>query len=262
MNKISSKINGIKPILNQNGISRGLTNEKDILFGFEKVYNQTQINLMSEKCILVDENDNQIGSETKKNCHLIKNINNGMLHRAFSVFLFDTNNRLLMHQRSLQKITYPNHWTNSCCSHPLFTTEEMDTSNNNIGVKKAAKRRLIYELGMNESQFSEDDLNFITRIQYKAENVPKDDVFGENEIDYVLFLKGDYDFNINANEVKAIKFFSMYELEEFLREEQNQNSSVQLTPWFKLICEKFLFKWWPKIDDISSIKDEKSIHKF
>ncbi|CAF0755156.1 unnamed protein product [Brachionus calyciflorus] len=248
--------------LNEISPKRTLTSERDILFGFEKTYDQTQLNLMSENCILVDENDKQIGSETKKNCHLIKNINNGMLHRAFSVFLFDTNNRLLLHQRSLHKITYPNHWTNTCCSHPLFTPDEIDTSNNHIGVRRAAKRRLVYELGMNESKLNENELNFITRIQYKAENVPRDGVFGENEIDYVLFLKGDYEFNINTNEVKMIKFFTMYELKEFLNEANNENSSVQITPWFKLICDKFLFKWWTKLDDLKSIQDEKNIHKF
>jgi isopentenyl-diphosphate delta-isomerase len=82
-----------------------------------------------------------MGSVTKKDCHLLKNINKGMLHRAFSVFLFDSNKRLLIQQRSLRKITFPNHWTNTVCSHPLYAGEEMEESNDFIGIKRAAKRR-------------------------------------------------------------------------------------------------------------------------
>ena len=79
-------------------------------------HDQQQLSLLNEKCILVDQNDNILGSETKKNCHLITNINKGMLHRAFSIFIFDSQNRLLLQKRSAQKITYPSHWTNTCCS--------------------------------------------------------------------------------------------------------------------------------------------------
>jgi len=228
----------------------------------DKQYDQTQLNLLNEEMILIDRDDKPIGNETKKNCHLLENINKGMLHRAFSVFLFDTNNRLLLQQRSIHKITYPNHWTNTCCSHPLHIKEEMDPKNNQRGIKVAAKRRINYELGIKESQLKTDSINYITRIHYKAENVPNDGIFGEHEIDYILFIKGDYELQPNPNEVKAVRYVSMYELKELLAEEMNPNSGVLLTPWFKLISEKFLFDWWSKLDRIDSIRDEKTIHRF
>ena len=224
-------------------------------------YDKTQLNLMNEVCILVDQNDSCIGSASKKDCHLIENINKNMLHRAFSVFLFDSNKRLLLQQRSLHKITYPNHWTNACCSHPLYIESEMDTKDD-IGIKNAARRRLSYELGIAMSELDVNSFNFLTRIQYKAENVPKDGIFGENEIDYVLFLNGDYHLHSNKNEIKDTRYFTMYELKEFLEEEKDGNSGVLLTPWFKLICDKFLFKWWSNLDKIESFKDHKNIHRF
>lgn len=106
-----------------------------------KPYDPSQAAQLDDKCILVDRDDQATGWATKKDCHLLSNINKGMLHRAFSVFLFDSNKRLLLQQRSLKKITYPNHWTNTCCSHPLFVGEEMDETNDHIGIKRAAKRR-------------------------------------------------------------------------------------------------------------------------
>lgn len=79
-----------------------------------------QRELMAEMVILVDENDNQTGKATKKDSHLMVNINAGRaLHRAFSVFLFNTKGELLLQQRSDEKITFPGYWTNTCCSHPL-----------------------------------------------------------------------------------------------------------------------------------------------
>merc|ERR1712093_438442 len=68
-----------------------------------------QVRLMEEKCILVDEKDQVIGSATKKECHLNSSIRNGMLHRAFSVFLFNNEGKLLLQQRSDKKITFPSH---------------------------------------------------------------------------------------------------------------------------------------------------------
>lgn len=61
--------------------------------------------------------------------HLMTNINQGMLHRAFSVFLFNTRGELLLQQRSDSKITFPAYWTNTCCSHPLYFPEEMVDEN-------------------------------------------------------------------------------------------------------------------------------------
>ena len=107
-------------------------------------YDEEQIRLMDEVCIVLDENDVPIGSASKKVCHLMENINKGLLHRAFSVFLFDSEDRLLLQQRATEKITFPDLWTNTCCSHPLgIPTETGATLPLAIeGVKRAAQRKL------------------------------------------------------------------------------------------------------------------------
>ena len=109
---------------------------------------KTQEKLLAEPLILVDENDCVKGVETKKECHLKKNIlQYGMLHRAFSVFLFNTKGQLLLQQRSDVKVTFPGFITNTCCSHPLYDDSEL-VEHDNVGIKRAAKRRLSYELGI------------------------------------------------------------------------------------------------------------------
>lgn len=112
---------------------------------------QTQVQLMAEECILVDDADNVIGSDTKKNCHLNVNIEAGKLHRAFSVFLFNSEGRLLIQQRSTAKITFPECFTNTCCSHPLYRAEELEEKDF-MGVKRAARRKLEQELGIPQEQ--------------------------------------------------------------------------------------------------------------
>jgi hypothetical protein len=83
-----------------------------------------------DQCILIDANDNQIGMDNKYESHMIKryldntvphanSVQIGKLHRAFSVFLFDKDNRLMLQKRASCKITFPDVWTNTCCSHPL-----------------------------------------------------------------------------------------------------------------------------------------------
>lgn len=67
--------------------------------------------------------------------HLVSNIRQGMLHRAFSVFLFNSERKLLMQQRAAQKVTYPMYWTNTCCSHPLNSPDEV-VEENQIGMRK------------------------------------------------------------------------------------------------------------------------------
>ena len=108
----------------------------------------TQAKLLEERCILVDEEDSVKGWATKRDCHLKKNIVEfGMLHRAFSVFLFNSRGELLMQQRADTKITFPNHYTNTCCSHPLYEEAELEEGGQ-IGVRRAAQRRIKYELGI------------------------------------------------------------------------------------------------------------------
>jgi isopentenyl-diphosphate delta-isomerase len=124
------------------------------------------------------------------------------------------------------------------------SSEETDDINGN---KKAAKRRLLYVFGIDVLNM--DQIEFITRVHYKAFNQPFDSVFGEHEIDYILFIKGD-----NKNEIKSYKYLNEKELVQILK-----NEEYKFTPWFKLICDKFIFKWWPHIDNLENIKDDKNI---
>lgn len=112
---------------------------------------ETQVQLLAEECILVNESDKVIGSDTKKNCHLNEQIQAGKLHRAFSVFLFNSNGKLLLQQRALAKITFPGCFTNTCCSHPLYRQEELEEVGA-LGVKRAARRKLEHELGIPQDQ--------------------------------------------------------------------------------------------------------------
>lgn len=108
------------------------------------------------------------------------NIDKGLLHRAFSVFLFDSNKRLLLQQRASEKITFPDMWTNTCCSHPLGIPGETGAKLDDAvqGVKRAAQRKLGHELGIKAEQVPLDKFEFFTRIHYKA---PSDGKWGEHE---------------------------------------------------------------------------------
>jgi isopentenyl-diphosphate delta-isomerase len=108
------------------------------------------------------------------------NIDKGLLHRAFSVFLFNDKNELLLQQRATEKITFPDMWTNTCCSHPLNIPGETGSNFTECveGVKRAAQRKLDHELGIKKEQVPIEDFHFLTRIHYKA---PSDGKWGEHE---------------------------------------------------------------------------------
>ena len=108
------------------------------------------------------------------------NIDKGLLHRAFSVFLFNDRNELLLQQRASEKITFPDMWTNTCCSQPLGVPGETGAtlSESVEGVKRAAQRKLDHELGIKKEQVPIEDFHFLTRIHYKA---PSDGKWGEHE---------------------------------------------------------------------------------
>jgi isopentenyl-diphosphate Delta-isomerase len=213
--------------------------------------NKLQEKIMNaEHCILVDKDDNIIGFDTKKNCHLITK---GLkLHRAFSVFLFDKDNRLLLQKRSSDKITFPDYWANTCCSHPLHIEGE---TNGIEGVKNAARRKLEQELGIKPNQIPLDCLTFITRIHYKA--ICNDDIWGEHEIDYILICKPPENIilNINPNEVSQVKYFCQEELTQFMHNKELKS------PWFNLIEEYFLYKWWNNLLNNKSNINTKYINK-
>ncbi|KAI9265358.1 isopentenyl pyrophosphate isomerase [Helicostylum pulchrum] len=218
-----------------------------------KEYDEEQVRLMEEMCILVDENDKNIGADSKKTCHLMSNIESTkLLHRAFSVFLFDDQNRLLLQQRASEKITFPNMWTNTCCSHPLNIASEL-IEEDQLGVRNAAVRKLDHELGIKPEQVPLDKFKYLTRIHYLA---PSDGQWGEHEVDYILFIKANVTLDVSPNEIRDVKYVTPQELKDMFAD-----PNVPMTPWFKLICNTFLFKWWNQLDTIESVEVDNTIHR-
>ncbi|KAK8191953.1 isopentenyl-diphosphate delta isomerase-like protein 1 [Phyllosticta capitalensis] len=223
-------------------------------------YDEEQIRLMDEVCIVLDENDVPIGSASKKVCHLMENINKGLLHRAFSVFLFDAQNRLLLQQRASEKITFPDMWTNTCCSHPLGVPTETgaDLPSSVAGAKRAATRKLGHELGIPAPQVPPEHFKFLTRIHYLA---PSDGKWGEHEIDYILFSKPKEGVTLDPspNEVRDTRWVTKEELRDMFGQ-----PGLKFTPWFKLICENMLFAWWDKLEkegDVVAFEEEQHIRR-
>ncbi|XP_059259962.1 isopentenyl-diphosphate Delta-isomerase 1 isoform X1 [Mustela nigripes] len=214
-----------------------------------------QAQLLSEMCIVVDADDRRVGADTKRNCHLNANIDRGLLHRAFSVFLFDADDRLLLQQRSDAKITFPGCFTNSCCSHPLSTPRELDEAEA-IGVRRAAQRRLEAELGIPMEEVPPEDMSYLTRIHYKAQS---DGLWGEHEIDYILFLRKSVTVNPDPNEIKSHCYVTKEELKALLK--KAACGEIKLTPWFQIIADAFLFKWWDNLDHLDQFVDHKKIHR-
>lgn len=160
----------------------------------------------SEQLILVDSGDEQIGTLSKAECHA----GAGVLHRAFSVFLFNSRGELLMQQRSSDKELWPLFWSNSCCSHPRYG-ESMEI---------AVGRRMREELGV------ECTVSFLYKFQYQAFFA---DVGAEHEVCSVFYGIHDGPVEFNITEVAAVRYLSPQELD--LEIERNPD---QFTPWFKL----------------------------
>ena len=158
-----------------------------------------------EKVILVDKNDRQIGLMEKQEAHV-----KGLLHRAFSIFIFNSNNELLIQKRALQKYHSGGLWTNTCCSHP----REKETT------LEAAHRRLQEEMGMKcklELKF-----NFI----YKAK---LDNNLYEHEFDHVFFGVSNNDPKINNQEVDSYDYKPLAFLKKDIVAHPNK-----YTEWFKI----------------------------
>jgi len=209
---------------------------------------EMQITQMKDVIPTVDENDVVTGSGTKRECHTREGGDGkGKLHRAFSVFLFNSEKKLLLQRRSATKITFPNYYTNTCCSHPRYNDDEL-VEKDNIGIKTAAQRRMEFELGIAQSVFPFDAMDVITRIHYFAISC---DEWCEHEMDYVIFVQGEVDLSkVNVDEVSETRYVSIDEMKEF-----RKNDQVLFTPWFRYICDNFLYDWWNSLDSLDKIKD-------
>jgi isopentenyl-diphosphate delta-isomerase len=158
-----------------------------------------------EELILVDTSDREIAYRSKADCH----DGDGILHRAFSLFLFNDAGQLLLQQRSSEKRLWPGFWSNSCCSHPR----------RGESLEIATLRRLSDELNITAS------LEHIYHFRYQAS-------FGEagseNELCHVYLGRVAGEVRPNESEIERVRFVDCDELDG----ELNDNPQ-QFTPWFK-----------------------------
>ncbi|CAK5280528.1 unnamed protein product [Mycena citricolor] len=194
-------------------------------------YDPEQSRLMDERCILVDEDDNAIGAMDKKTWLVAPSV--------FRVRVPPSDGKLLLQQRATEKITFPDMWTNTCCSHPLDDFEIEKVEKEQLGVRAAASRKLEHELGIPTSQTPVDEFQYLTRIHYLA---PSNGMWGEHEVDYILFFTADVTVTPNLNEIRDYKYVDKAELQAMFKDESNS-----FTPWFKLIARDFLFGWWDEL---------------
>lgn len=166
---------------------------------------------VEEKVICVNEKDEYLGLANKMQAHV-----EGLLHRAFSVFIMNDSGEMLLQQRADSKYHSPSLWSNACCSHPRFG--ESTTA--------AAHRRLQEEMGF------DCDIEQIFTFRYKA------DVGGgliENEYDHIYI--GNYNGVVepNSDEVLSYKYVALDDLQEWLAREPEQ-----FTEWFKILLPEFI----------------------
>ena len=165
---------------------------------------------MEEQVILVDEQDNPIGLMPKLEAH-----QKAVLHRAFSVFIFNDKGELMLQQRAKHKYHSPGLWTNTCCSHQR-------EGESNV---QAGKRRLQEEMGFTT------ELREVTSFIYKA---PFDNGLTEHEFDHVLLGYYEDDPEINPDEVASWKWMPLEEVKNDI-----DNHPDIYTVWFVIIFTKF-----------------------
>ncbi|BBN07057.1 isopentenyl-diphosphate Delta-isomerase [Marchantia polymorpha subsp. ruderalis] len=242
------------------GRRRGLMSAAAMSMEVEQMDPVQQRLMFDDECILVDEQDNVVGHDSKYNCHLMEKIEkDNLLHRAFSVFLFNSKNELLLQKRSATKVTFPQVWTNTCCSHPLYRDSEL-IKENNLGVRNAAQRKLFDELGIEAKDAPVDDFTCLGRILYKAAS---DGKWGEHELDYLLFMKRDVAVKPNPDEVSDVQYVTKEQLQELVKKAKAGEGGVKLSPWFQLVVENFLYDWWKKLEEGTLVEsaDMKTIHR-
>ena len=166
--------------------------------------------MKEEQVILVNELDEQIGLMPKMEAH-----EKALLHRAFSVFIFNDKNELMLQQRALNKYHSPGLWTNTCCSHQREGESNIE----------AGKRRLQEEMGFTTDL--RDTISFI----YKA---PFDNGLTEHEFDHILLGHYNEEPKLNKEEAHAYKWVSLDEVKKDI----NTNPEIY-TAWFKIIFDKF-----------------------
>lgn len=212
----------------------------------------------SDMLIVVDENDVVIPDVvvSKRKAHEFNDdAPRGVLHRAFSFFIFNKKNELLLTRRADSKITFPGVWTNTACSHPLhgMTPNEVDEVPAAYpefpNIKHAASRKLLHELGISPKDIPHEKVVFVARFQYWASDTVTyglEPPWGEHEVDYVLFLQVDEEpkLQINPDEVAEYKYVSIEQMKTMM-----EDPALKWSPWFCGIMEKGGFAWWEDLEN-------------
>ncbi len=165
-----------------------------------------KVSFDDEPLIVVDEDNNVLEYREKAECHE----GEGILHRAFSVFLFNAEGKVLLQQRAADKPLWPLFWSNSCCSHPRRGETEAE----------AAVRRIHEELGV------ETELEYVYTFTYHA---PYLDIGSEREVCAVFLGRVDGEITANETEIADWKWVTVDELTAALT-----NDPETYTPWFKM----------------------------
>ena len=166
--------------------------------------------MIEEQVILVNEKDEKIGLMPKMEAH-----EKAVLHRAFSVFIFNDKNELMLQQRAKHKYHSPGLWTNTCCSHQRDGESSIE----------AGTRRLNEEMGF------VTPLRETTTFIYKA---PFDNGLTEHELDHILIGEYNNEPTVNPDEVSSWKWMKI----EDVKNDIDQNPKLY-TAWFKIIFDKF-----------------------
>ena len=166
--------------------------------------------MSEETLILVDNNDREIGYEAKLKTHI-----DGLLHRAFSVIIYNSKGEMLIQKRSKEKYHSSNLWANACCGHPRINESNI----------LAAKRRLGEELGFT------CDLFKLTEVKY---NLLLDNKLYEHEYTHLFTGLYDGELNLDIDEVEEVKWINI----NFLQQDIKSNAG-NYAEWFKLYLNKY-----------------------
>jgi len=216
--------------------------------------------MQQDMLVLVDSTDQISGEMSKREAHTFSAMQpRGWLHRAFSCFIFDQEGRMLLTRRAARKITFPGVWTNACCSHPLhgLTPSEVDHGEEAAmpGIKHAARRKLGHELGITGAQIPHEDFRYLGRFHYWAADTRTygpEAPWGEHEVDYILFFRGEVNLELNPDEVEEARYVTQEELRFMIADE-----NIRWSPWFIGIMERGGWTWW---GDLEQALAEKSPH--
>lgn len=170
--------------------------------------------MKNRKIILVDNNDKSIGRGEKMEVH-----RSGRLHRAFSVFIFNDKNELLLQKKTLHKYYTPSLWTNTCCSHPFFKNIRKDA-------EKRLKKEMEFTCLLKEA--------FVFKYRSKLDNG-----LVENEYDHVFFGRFNQKPKPNPEEVNDFRWVSLSDLKKDIK-----THPKIYTPWIKVIINKYGVNLW------------------